>query len=138
MITVVAWGSLVVGRARRPVRQMVRTGVGAAVVTASLLVGARALGEAWVGVGGFLLLAVMTVTLIVGAYHAYRNAGLLTSCLPLFGVVVGVAGARLTIRGLGWTTVQRGLGTVDLAVVLLAVAVVAAVGAHAIGVLWRR
>ncbi|MFB6104399.1 MAG: hypothetical protein ABEJ57_04845 [Halobacteriaceae archaeon] len=132
------WELLVVGRRREPARQMVATMLGVTVVTTGLLVGAQTVSGPWIGVGGFLLLAVMTVALLGGAYHAFTNAGVVASCLPVTGVVVGVGLARTVMHWVGWTTPNRGLRTEDVAVVLLAVAVVTTVGATVVGVVWRR
>lgn len=117
---------------------MVETGAGTAVVTLLLLSIAPALGPGWVGVGGLLLLGVMTVAIIAGSYHMYHNAGLAPSLLPTVGVVLGIGVARRLRPLLAQNPPERGLGTVDVTIVLVGIAVLGCVLAYGVGRVWNR
>lgn len=129
--------STLFGRDAEPRRQLGYTAVGLAVVTTALLVGARSVGETGAAVGGFVLLGLMTLALVVGAYHAYRNAGLLWSLAPMAGLIVGIGVARVVSGVVAEPVPRQGLGTVDVAVILLGIGAVTVTGAYVVGLGWR-
>lgn len=132
-----SWRDLLIGRYPRPFLTMIWTGVGTACMTVGLLIAAILLGPTWIWVGGLLLLGVMTIALVAGAYHTYRNAGFGSSLLPTIGVIAGIAVVRRGRTLLDIEQSGQGLQTVDVGILLLTMALIACVIAYGIGLVWE-